>query len=469
MLNIAAMLLFVRKMRDARYVTMLDPLQQKYGNRIGGLMYMPALCGDVFWIGSILNALGSSLVVILGIDNKISVIASAVFAAAYTIVGGFYSVSYTDVFQLCLIVIGLLLSVPFAYHNEAVSRSALSSSDWIGQVDRADVGEWIDTLLLLMLGGIPWQGYFQRIFSMKTTKGAQILSVVSFFGCIAMAVPPAFIGVIAKNTDWSSIQGFQRNVSESEGEIILPLVLRYLTPNWVSFVGLGAISAAVMSSADASILSSSSMFSRNIYKAAFRPKASDREMLWVLRITVIVIATCGAIVALTVGSVYYLSYLCADLIYVILFPQLLLIIHWPHGVNTYGCLVSYFVGLFLRILGGEKRLGIPAVLKFPYYDIVTQTQKFPFKTLCMLCALSAHMLTSTAARFLFERGYLDADKCDILNSFPHLSRTNSDTRLDKESQELSLSGIYTKTDKQGTVNIAAVTDSTHDVRSNYVR
>ncbi|PNF35271.1 High-affinity choline transporter 1 [Cryptotermes secundus] len=348
---ILAMLLFVRKMRDARYVTMLDPLQQKYGNRIGGLMYMPALCGDVFWIGSILNALGSSLVVILGIDNKISVIASAVFAAAYTIVGGFYSVSYTDVFQLCLIVIGLLLSVPFAYHNEAVSRSALSSSDWIGQVDRADVGEWIDTLLLLMLGGIPWQGYFQRIFSMKTTKGAQILSVVSFFGCIAMAVPPAFIGVIAKNTDWSSIQGFQRNVSESEGEIILPLVLRYLTPNWVSFVGLGAISAAVMSSADASILSSSSMFSRNIYKAAFRPKASDREMLWVLRITVIVIATCGAIVALTVGSVYYLSYLCADLIYVILFPQLLLIIHWPHGVNTYGCLVSYFVGLFLRILG----------------------------------------------------------------------------------------------------------------------
>jgi high affinity choline transporter 7 len=45
------------------------------------------------------------------------------------------------------------------------------------------------------------------------------------------------------------------------------------------------------------------------------------------------------------------SYLCADLIYVILFPQLLLIIHWSHGVNTYGCLASYFVGLVLRILG----------------------------------------------------------------------------------------------------------------------
>jgi hypothetical protein len=54
------MLLFVRQMRTARYVTMLDPLQQKYGNRVGGLMYVPALCGDIFWTGSILNALGEA-------------------------------------------------------------------------------------------------------------------------------------------------------------------------------------------------------------------------------------------------------------------------------------------------------------------------------------------------------------------------------------------------------------------------
>ena len=51
---------------------------------------------------------GSSLMVILDVDKRISVIASAVFAAAYTIVGGFYSVSYTDVLQLFLIAIGLV-------------------------------------------------------------------------------------------------------------------------------------------------------------------------------------------------------------------------------------------------------------------------------------------------------------------------------------------------------------------------
>jgi high affinity choline transporter 7 len=50
-----------------------------------------------------------------------------------------------------------LLSVPFAYHNEAVSKNALSTSNWIGKVEKADLGEWFDTLLLLIFGGIPWQ------------------------------------------------------------------------------------------------------------------------------------------------------------------------------------------------------------------------------------------------------------------------------------------------------------------------
>ncbi|KAJ9597278.1 hypothetical protein L9F63_011882, partial [Diploptera punctata] len=300
-----ALFLFVRQMREANYVTLLDPFQHKYGSRVVGLLYLPAALGDIFWVASILNALGSSLVVILGINNMISVIASTVFAASYTVVGGFYSVSYTDVLQLILIVIGLVLSVPFAFNNPHMSTQALTSSDWVGELKTQDIGQWIDNMLQLIFEIYNYEGYFQRIFSMKTTKGAQILSFISFFGCVAMAIPPAFIGIIAKN--WTQVEDFNRTVRNDEGEIILPLVLRYLTPNWVSFVGLGAISAAVMSSADASILSSSSMFSRNIYKAALRPSAGEREMLWVLRITIVVISTLAATIALSVGSIYYLS------------------------------------------------------------------------------------------------------------------------------------------------------------------
>ena len=46
----------------------------------------------------------------------------------------------------------------------------------------------------------------------------------------------------------------------------------YPYPPWVTLIGLGAVSAAVMSSADSSVLSASAMFARNIYKLIFRQK-----------------------------------------------------------------------------------------------------------------------------------------------------------------------------------------------------
>jgi high affinity choline transporter 7 len=51
-------LLFAEKMRTKGYVTMLDPFQNKYGQRVGGLLFFPALLGEVFWSAAILAALG---------------------------------------------------------------------------------------------------------------------------------------------------------------------------------------------------------------------------------------------------------------------------------------------------------------------------------------------------------------------------------------------------------------------------
>jgi len=72
---------FAKKMRKAGYVTMIDPFQQKLGDRMGALMVLPAICGEVFWSAAILAALGkqkdwlSGLLIIrgfLGIDLGMS-------------------------------------------------------------------------------------------------------------------------------------------------------------------------------------------------------------------------------------------------------------------------------------------------------------------------------------------------------------------------------------------------------------
>ena len=76
--------------------------------------------------------------------------------------------------------------------------------------------------------------------------------------------------------DWTNLTDPSQNLIKDgkiiDTRLVLPMVLQYLTPGWVSFIGLGAISAAVMSSADSSVLSASSMFGHNIYKLIFRQK-----------------------------------------------------------------------------------------------------------------------------------------------------------------------------------------------------
>lgn len=55
-------LFFAKPMRSRGYVTMLDPFQQLYGKRMGGLLFIPALMGEIFWSAAILSALGMCMI-----------------------------------------------------------------------------------------------------------------------------------------------------------------------------------------------------------------------------------------------------------------------------------------------------------------------------------------------------------------------------------------------------------------------
>ena len=95
-------------MREKGYVTMLDPLQEKYSNWMGGFLYIPAFLGETMWTAAILGALGATLSVILDLNIDLAVIISALIAVGYTFFGGLYSVAYTDVVQLICIFVGLV-------------------------------------------------------------------------------------------------------------------------------------------------------------------------------------------------------------------------------------------------------------------------------------------------------------------------------------------------------------------------
>jgi high affinity choline transporter 7 len=75
-----------------------------------------------------------------------------------------------------------------------------TKKDWIGTLKLVDVGYYVDLMLVLIFGGIPWQVYFQRVLSAKTEKSAMYLSYIAAVGCFLAGIPPIMIGAIAKST-----------------------------------------------------------------------------------------------------------------------------------------------------------------------------------------------------------------------------------------------------------------------------
>lgn len=93
------------------------------------------------------------------------------------------------------------LSIPFAMTNEHVTSITTNSSTvWIKELEPKYVGYYMDSFMLLILGGIPWQAYFQRVLSANSAFNAKMLSVTAGLGCVIMSVPSVLIGAVAANT-----------------------------------------------------------------------------------------------------------------------------------------------------------------------------------------------------------------------------------------------------------------------------
>ncbi|XP_067890515.1 high-affinity choline transporter 1-like [Heterodontus francisci] len=444
-------LFFAKQMRVRRYVTMLDPFQETYGDRIGSLMFFPAVMGELFWTGSVLSALGSSLSVIFDINFQLAVTISTAISVSYTLLGGLYSVAYTDMAQLFFIFIGLFVSLPFAATHPAVTNIGITASQyvyrepWLGTIGPGTVWIWVDNWFLMIFGGLPWQVYFQRVLSASTAFHAQIMSFVAGFTTLILAIPSVIIGAVGASTDWNkTTYGLPDPSDRDEAHMILPIILRYLCPKHIAFFGLGAISAAVMSSADSSILSSSSMFTRNIYHCIFRHKATDNELVWVMRGAIVLFGIAAAAMTWLSTSVYGLWYLSSDLVFVLLFPQLVSVLYIK-GTNVYGCVTGYIFGLFLRVGGGEPYLrlqpficyaGCYLDIKFPTGPIYIQT--FPFKTVSMLTSFLVSLCVSRLTNYLFKKGMFP-QKLDFLNGFvsqPKNEKTNRVASLANESTDV---------------------------------
>ncbi len=90
--------------------------------------------------------------------------------------------------------------------------------------------------------------------------------------------------------------------------------------------------------------------------------------------------------------------MCSDLVYVILFPQLLIVVHFKDWCNTYGSLFAYILGMSIRICGGEPLINFPPLVKFWGFDEEAQQQRFPFRTMAMVLSMISLLGVSALMR-----------------------------------------------------------------------
>jgi high affinity choline transporter 7 len=381
---------FAGVMRRFAFTTLIDPLEARFGKRWAAVLFLPALAGELFWSAELLVAIGSTFGVLLGMDLASAILLSAVVTTAYTVLGGMWSVAYTDIFQLGLVAIGLTAALPFAIDaaggiQHAWAAYVAARPDGAAVVPpmhpdgalwtTASVIGWWDVSLMLIFGGIPWNCYFQRVLSCRTPKDARGMSTLAGVLTIAFTVPPLLMGLAAFAIPWPADIVTRLAATPAEA---MPLLFARAVPPAIGLLGLAAIIGAVTSSFSSSILSAGSMLSWNCLKRLVWPSLSVVQMRRVIRSSILLFGAMATVLALKVQSVQALWFFTSDLVFVLLFPQLLWALYDPKANRT-GSIVAFTVSFVLRVGGGEPLLGLPALIAYP--------ETLPFRTTAALAGL----------------------------------------------------------------------------------
>ncbi len=234
------------------------------------------------------------LQVIPSLSDNAALLIFAAIIIVYTFLGGFKAVCWTDFFQGLMMLVALL-AVPFML----LAADELDFSVFSNATDTAFnlnpfASSWKD-----IVSGLAWGlGYFGMphiIVRFMSTKNSKVLKKSATIGIVwvvltlGAAIAMAILGHAYPTT--------AALVESGNQQLIFVTLAQKLFPPFVAGLLLSAIVAAAMSTADSQLLVASSSFTSDIYKPVFRKKASDKEVLWVGRIVVLIIAVIAYFIA----------------------------------------------------------------------------------------------------------------------------------------------------------------------------
>lgn len=244
---------------------------------------------------------------VLGIESSaLSMAIFGVIMLAYTFMGGFNAVCWTDFFQ-ALLMLGAIIFVPvfICFHgidgSGTIDFSSITASNPnffnllpSGKLD----WESISAILSGLAWGLGYMGMphiIVRFMSIKSSKMIKTSRRVASVWVVITLLMAVFIAMVGKVV-------FPELAANNEQEMVFIKMVRIVFPAFISGIFLSAILAAAMSTADSQLLVASSAFTCDIYKPIINKKATEKQTLWMGRLVVIIISVVAYVIAIIPGS-----------------------------------------------------------------------------------------------------------------------------------------------------------------------
>ena len=276
-------------------LTLPDYFTRRFEDRSGLLRIYSAVVILVFF--AIYSASGivagaRLFEVTFGVDYTTALWAGAAATILYTLVGGFLAVSWTDTVQATLMIFALVLApivVVSSVGGVDTSVAIIRELD-PGRLDflRGTTTVGIISLLAWGLGYVGQPHILARFMAAESVQAiapARRIAMTWMVLCLAGAMAVGFFGIA-----WFGAHPDAAGPVNENPERVFIVLSQLLFNPWIAGVLLAAVLAAVMSTLSCQLLVCSSALTEDFYKTFLRPRASQTELVWVGRATLLAVA-----------------------------------------------------------------------------------------------------------------------------------------------------------------------------------
>ena len=351
-------------------LTLPEYLQRRFADPYGLLRLLGAavvLLFFTFYTASGLVAGGKLFEAVFGLPYTWAVATGAGAVLAYTFIGGFLAVSWTDALQGMLMLAALVLVACFGV-------AAVGGFDGMGMqlagrnpalLDAFTDAAGTPLTLIAVLSLLGWGlGYFGQPhilarFMAVSSAGELHASRKIAVGWVIIALGAAMLVGLA------GAALIDPPLAGADVEKVFMFMAAMLLHPVVAGVCLAGILAAVMSTADSQLLVASSAVSEDLYRDLLRPNAKPGELLWIGRFAVILIAIGSFLLALDPDSkvLDLVAYAWAGF-GASFGPTILASLYWKR-MSLAGAYAGILVGGITVVAWGEMSGGI-----FELYELV---------------------------------------------------------------------------------------------------